>query len=259
MKKLLALLALLVPVSALAQTLEPYRHNFFTTNPAPVVEVVAGTNVTVQYTTVSTHTRRYTVNSSGAAATNVYYSAAGTNIIINTNGYLYTINLDTSITNGWASSNDLYTASNTVAGLASGVTNGWPWTNLTVIHAGAVTNGYPWTNLTVVHASAVTNGYPWMSNASFGDFALSGTNVVISPTNGNLQSWVLTNASWAALDTANTNFTETIRLNLYVSNTLTWTTANLSNSVNLGPSNAISVMLFDHCRDTNLWWGYRLR
>ena len=97
------------------------------------------------------------------------------------------------------------------------------------------------------------------TTASFTDFVNAGTNIVISPTNGNLQRLVLTNTSWLSLDAANTNFTESIRLNIYGSNTVNWTTAALSNSAALGPSNSISVMLFDHEAGTNLWWGYRLR
>ena len=96
-------------------------------------------------------------------------------------------------------------------------------------------------------------------SANFTDFTLTGTSVNISPTNGNLQSWVMSGASTAAMDAANTNFTESIRLNIYGSNTLTWTTTYLSNSAVLGPSNAVSVLLFDHARNTNLWKGYRLQ
>ena len=118
-------------------------------------------------------------------------------------------------------------------------------------------NGSGLTNLTSSALPAVLTNQ--VSAASFTDFLNVGTTVVISPTNGNLQSWVLTAASSASLDTANTNFTETLRLNIYGSNTLTWTTTTLSNATVLGPSNAISAMIFDHVRGTNLWWGYRLR
>jgi hypothetical protein len=125
-------------------------------------------------------------------------------------------------------------------------------------------------SLTNVNAAAVASGVTnqWkidatnaLATASFTDFVLSGTNVVISPTNGNLQSWVTTNTSWAALGAANTNFTETIRLNIYGSNTVTWTTSNLSNYTANATSlsNATTVLLFDHVRNTNLFWAYRLR
>lgn len=97
--------------------------------------------------------------------------------------------------------------------------------------------------------------------ASYTPYVLTGTNVVISPTNGNLQSWTLTNASWAALDTATTNWVETIRLNIWNSNTVTWAIGNLSNMVAnaTAPSNNVSVILFDHNDNTNLWWASRLR
>lgn len=127
------------------------------------------------------------------------------------------------------------------------------------------TNSLPGVSIGGNAATATTASYVsgtltnQVSAASFSDYAMSGTNVVISPTNGNLQSWTLTNVSWAAVDAANTNFTETVRLNIYGSNTITWTTTTLSNSTVLGPSNNISVLLFDHARNTNLWWGYRLR
>ena len=69
------------------------------------------------------------------------------------------------VTNTWQAyaqgvTND-YPWTNLTVAHASAVTNGYPWTNITVAHASAVTNGYPWTNLTVAHARAVTNGYPW--------------------------------------------------------------------------------------------------
>ena len=197
MKKLLISLCLLAPLLLLAQPLAPYRHNFFTTNPAPVVEVLAGSNVAVQLTLTGTDHRSYTVSAT-----------------INTNGFL--------------ANNQTFTGTNT----------------FTVPIIGTLA------------AAVITNQ---VSAASFSDFLNVGTTVVISPTNGNLQSWILTAASSASLDAANTNFTQTLRLNVYGSNTLTWTTTTLSNSTVLVPSNSISVMLFDHARNTNLWWGYRMR
>jgi DNA-binding CsgD family transcriptional regulator len=155
---------------------------------------------------------------------------------------------DSSSGNAYLAANNTFTGSNTFAqpivGSGSGLTN---------VNAEAVASGV--TNQWKIDA---TNA---LATASFTDFVLSGTNVVISPTNGNLQSWVTTNTSWAALDAANTNFTETIRLNIYASNTVTWTTSNLSNYTANATSlsNATTVLLFDHFRNTNLWWAYRLR
>ena len=131
---------------------------------------------------------------------------------------------------------------------------------LTNIAPGAIASA-PWlTGASNIAGARITGTITnQVSTASYTDYVNSGTNIVISPTNGNLQSWTLTNASWAQLAAANTNFTETIRMNIYSSNTLTWASGTLSNATVLGPSNAISVMLFDHVRGTNLWQGYRLR
>jgi hypothetical protein len=248
------LLFTLFSLTAFGAPLEPYRHNFFTTNPSPVVEVVAGTNTSVQYSTAGTDTRRYTVNSLGITNGQAgvvldglqLYSSSGNAVITNNSGVMQFdsgtgtkatyadgdwLVTELFATNGITSYGDI-TLSGTISGDGSGLTN--------------------------LAASAIS-GVLTQGMASFSDFALSGTNVVISPTNGNLQSWVITEQSWAALDAADTNYTETIRLNVYGSNTVTWTSANLSNTASLGPSNSISVMLFDHSRGTNLWWGMRIR
>lgn len=187
MKKLFILLFLLLPLLALAQPLEPYRHNFFTTNPAPVVDVVAGSNAFITPIIIGTDTRRFRVDiPASGAATNIMVSAAGTNIVIVTNAFVYTISVDMGFTNQFATTNfangvtngfpwgvlydpagaataatNGYVWTNLTVAMAGAVTNGWPWTNLTVAHASAVTNGYPWTNLIVAYAGAVTNGYPW--------------------------------------------------------------------------------------------------
>ena len=116
---------------------------------------------------------------------------------------------------------------------------------------GSSTNRFPNVYATNIYGNVLT--------AQFTDFALTGTSVNISPTNGNLQSWVMSGASTAAMDAANTNFTESVRLNIYGSNTLTWTITYLSNSMYLYPTAGVSVLLFDHPRGTNLWRGYRLQ
>ena len=96
-------------------------------------------------------------------------------------------------------------------------------------------------------------------NGSYTPFILYGTNIIVSPTNGPLQTWTITNVSWVTLDTANTVYTETVRLNMLGSNTITWATANLSNSAAIGPSNYVTSVIFDHSNGTNLWWGFRIK
>ena len=317
------LLFTLFSLTAFGAPLEPYRHNFFTTNPAPVVEVVAGTNTSVQYSIVGTHTRRYTVSVPSITNGTFYLTTNSTFSVVDGSGDVAFGITDTAGEATVETGDDVsLSVGGTITGDGGGLTNvaaltattATNWTGSNAMQAQinlAVTNtqssvsfgsislstthqettwtldddtgdttmevGAPDTNivftaggtikanfsgdggsLTNLSAAAIS-GVLTQGMASFSDFSLSGTNIVISPTNGNLQSWVLTNASWAALDAANTNYTETLRVNIYGSNTLTWTTANLSNTATLGPSNAISVLLFDHARDTNLWWGYRLR
>lgn len=117
----------------------------------------------------------------------------------------------------------------------------------------------------LVLTSTGTGNAGWsnvLATASFADFQItpSGTNVVISPTNGNLQSLFLSGTALGiSMDAANTNFSETVRLNIYGSNSIAWSTGTLSNAFNLNPTGAVSVLLFDHVRNTNLWWGFRLR
>lgn len=145
-----------------------------------------------------------------------------------------------------------------------GMVEGPVATNLpqvTIYGNASITNG----NLDVSGSSTIggtvtaSNFVGQVRTASFTDFVNFGTNIVISPTNGNAQSWTLTNASWATMDASATNLTDTISLNIYGSNTLTWTTTTISNATVLGPSNAISSLLFWKVRGTNLWYGYRLR
>lgn len=176
---------------------QPIQRNFFVTNINPRVVVAAGTNVTVQYTTTGTDIRTYTVNSSGGGGTqtNISYTAvtnapwqwgtqngtnwaqldtnilsslftnsvvaAGTNIIVGTNGLVYTVNVDMGFTNYLASTNYAVTAATNAA---YNSTNGFPWTNIysTGISGGATNqvytqvgwSGYP----QVTNLSLVTNG-----------------------------------------------------------------------------------------------------
>lgn len=111
-------------------------------------------------------------------------------------------------------------------------------------------------SLTNIRATNIVGAsfYPFDLNAN-----ATGTNIYISPTNGPLQFYEFTNTAYATVLSWDTNATETIRLELRGSNTLTWATATLSNSASLGPSNAISVIMLDKASKTNLWWGYRIR
>ena len=73
MKLFLTLIALLLGLPAFGQS--TWR-NFFTTNQNPIVEVVAGSNATVQASTVGVNLRRFTVNStaSGGSQTNISWT-----------------------------------------------------------------------------------------------------------------------------------------------------------------------------------------
>ncbi len=73
MKPLLILAALLIGLPVFGQS--TWR-NFFTTNQNPIVEVVAGSNATVQASTVGVNLRRFTVNStaSGGGQTNISWT-----------------------------------------------------------------------------------------------------------------------------------------------------------------------------------------
>ena len=89
MKKLFGLLPFLFPLLLMGAVvpLEPYRHNFFTTNPVPVVEVTAGTNAFVTFSTVGTALRRYKVDvPTSASGTNGVDGINGTNGVNGTNG-----------------------------------------------------------------------------------------------------------------------------------------------------------------------------
>ena len=140
----------------------------------------------------------------------------------------------------------------TLIGLTGGTIQG------TNVLGAASTSGW-------VLTSTGTGNAGWsnvLATASFADFQItpSGTNVVISPTNGNLQSLFLSGTNLGiSMDVANTNFSETVRLNIYGSNSIAWSTGTLSNALNLNPTGSVSVLLFDHVRNTNLWWGFRLR
>ena len=72
------------------------------------------------------------------------------------------------LTNGYPWTNVSYVQ-------AQGITNGYPWTNVTYIQAQGITNGYPWTNVSYIQAQGITNGYPWTNITS--GVQLNGTNV----------------------------------------------------------------------------------
>ncbi len=84
MKPLLILAACLLGLPAFGQS--TWR-NFFTTNQNPIVEVVAGSNATVQASTVGVNLRRFTVNGagSGGGQTNNTVVAGLTNVVVVTN------------------------------------------------------------------------------------------------------------------------------------------------------------------------------
>lgn len=131
--RLLLTLLLLTGLSANAQ---PLWRNFFTTNQNPRVTVVAGSNATVQASTVGFDQRIFTVNAVPSAATpqtNVAVVAPGSAITVVTNGpaggYTEFVISSTAITNG--DTRDLE--------FGGGVTNNSP--------AGFVGNGMGLTNV----------------------------------------------------------------------------------------------------------------
>jgi hypothetical protein len=90
------LIGLLTMVSVLAwgappTPLSPLRHNFFTTNPAPIVDVVAGSNATVQASLIGADTRRFTVNAVPGSTTN-FKPSFTTNFTCTTNLQYYCCN-----------------------------------------------------------------------------------------------------------------------------------------------------------------------
>jgi hypothetical protein len=178
------LLFTLFSLTAFGAPLEPYRHNFFTTNPSPVVEVVAGTNTSVQYSTAGTDTRRYTVNSLGITNGQAgvvldglqLYSSSGNAVITNNSGVMQFdsgtgtkatyadgdwLVTELFATNGITSYGDI-TLSGTISGDGSGLTN---------LSASAISGV-----LTQGHSSAVT-----LSNA----LTVVGTNYVTKLAVGN--------------------------------------------------------------------------
>jgi hypothetical protein len=99
----------------------------------------------------------------------------------------------------------------------------------------------------------------WESPASVVPFVMTSMTNVLSPTNGLVQRITLTGAAQFTLSSYDTNASEFIRLEVAGSNTITWVTANLSNSTALTITNPGAVYLFDRSAMTNLWWGYKLR
>lgn len=95
--------------------------------------------------------------------------------------------------------------------------------------------------------------------AQFLPYVLSGTNVTIYETNGNLQRIQLTNATWIAMGAGDTNYHSSIYLEVLGSNTVYWSTATLSNSAYLQLNPGDTSLLFDRNSNTNLWWATKLR
>jgi len=146
--------------------------------------------------------------------------------------------VDATVTNGLAPTAYVDNATND---LATGL----------IAYVGGATNVY--TNTVVEY---ITNA---LSSAQWTAHSITGTTNVITPANGNLQTWTLTDASYAAVAGATTNYTETFRLNLIGAQTITWDTSNLLNSATVELSNSCSVLIFDHPTGTNMWWVYQLR
>lgn len=104
---------------------QPFYRNFFDTNQNPIVDVLSGgPNVTVTPSTTGTDQRHFTVAVTGGMATNMPILVAGTNIVIDVNGYTNTISVDMGALSGqFASSNALWVASNSLALYGIGVSN----------------------------------------------------------------------------------------------------------------------------------------
>jgi hypothetical protein len=96
------------------------------------------------------------------------------------------------------------------------------------------------------------------TNAQFTPYQLLSGSVTIYPTNGNLQRYVITNASTITIAGATTNYVESLRLSIHGSNTITWA-GTLSNASVGTCTVAVTELLLDHSENTNLWWMYRLR
>jgi len=140
-------------------------------------------------------------------------------------------------------------ADNTTNGLATDVTAAYE------AYADNTTNDLA-TDVTAAYETYITNA---IASASFTQYENTGIEVVIDQANGNLQGWIVTEASDAAFAGADTNFTETVRLNIVGTDTITWDTTNLLNAGTIELSNAVSVLIFDHPTGTNMWWVYQLR
>ncbi len=133
MKPILILTAFLIGLPAFGQS--TWR-NFFTTNQNPIVEVVAGSNATVQASTVGVNLRRFTVNGtgsgSGSGQTNWPVSSitnAGTAAYSNASAFYLNSNPSNYITAAQQRTN-------------------WPWQNITNISSvqipqAAITNQTP--------------------------------------------------------------------------------------------------------------------
>lgn len=146
MKRLIYLIPLLVAIPAQGQSL---WRNFFTTNRNPIVEVVAGSNATVQASTVGVNLRRFTVNAvpgSSGFASNVF----GTNVIGAVAEATHATNADLATKSTYVS--DISTNQIPLSGItnANHLTN-WATLNTNVLSTLGQTN---------ISYTAVTNA-PW--------------------------------------------------------------------------------------------------
>ena len=87
----------------------------------------------------------------------------------------------------------------------------------------------------------------------FTNWADATNRFVLSPTNGNWQQVTLTNVAYIAMDATATNLGSTIRLTILGSNSITWTTSNLSNAAAATMNQWGAELLLDRRPYTNLW------
>lgn len=173
-----ALVAVLVATAAPPPVLPPIQRNFFTTNVDPIVDVLAGSNATVQATTVGTDTRHFTVNA--RTDTNVV------NILIGGGGTASFATNALNATNFWGflSWTNIPTVSEaTNAQNAVNATNFWGMLSGTNLPA-VLTNGVYGSNVigSVSESTHSTNSDNSVNSTNFWGM-LSGTNLPAILTN----------------------------------------------------------------------------
>jgi hypothetical protein len=193
-----------------------------------------------------------------SAWTNTIQSAplTGTNLHINA------WNVDGTITNA------LNTTNATITGLGTSGTYIYGdryRTNGTWIGSGGEVLSNNLGTVTIAGGNITASGT--ISGAAyFPDFSLAGygTNLILTASNGPIQSYTVTNVFNITCVPYQTNRTETFRLNLYSTNAYAvsiYPAGIVSNSTAFYPSNISSVFIFDHVASpsNNVIWTYRLR